>query len=93
MIDKGDRHEGLYVLHTNNIQAEIASLEINLINNICVHTWHSRLGHLSFKQLHVLKSQMRFDDSQFKFDICFICPLAKHRRLPFASIIICLLPF
>ena len=44
MIGKGDRREGLYVLHTNNVQAEL-SFDSNPVSQISVHTWHSRLGH------------------------------------------------
>lgn len=56
------------------------------VNNISVHTWHNRLGHLSDQCLHTLKRSLHFDTSKAHAHTpCYICPLAKQKRLPFVS--------
>lgn len=79
-------------MHINTVQTDLipTSLENNLnptsINIVSVRTWHNRLGHLSFRQLNVLKPQLQYDDSQSnQSKIPYVCPLAKHRRFPFLS--------
>ena len=54
--------------------------------NVPFHTWHNRLGHLSFKQLQFLNSQLHCTiPSGYNTYPCYVCPLAKHKRLPFVS--------
>lgn len=55
-------------------------------NHVSVSMWHNRLGHPSLKVLESLKGQIKcskFDS--FTFEPCYICPLAKQKRLPFIS--------
>ncbi|KAL5557118.1 hypothetical protein UlMin_039354 [Ulmus minor] len=82
MIGKGEKFEGLYVLDA----ATLRSVFTAYANNISAHVWHNRLGHLSFKRLDSLKNQLLYDNSEFNKTIpCYICPLAKQRRLSFTS--------
>ena len=46
--------------------------------------WHSRLGHLLDKRLHLLKDQLPCNVSKFHTP-CYVCPLAKQRTLSFVS--------
>ena len=96
MIGRGDRVEDLYVLDTTTLVQKFSSNAFMSssskfpihANKASVQTWHSRLGHLSSKRLDCLKSQLQFDFSKFNSgdtDVCYICPLAKQRRLPFVS--------
>ena len=62
------------------------SQSIVYVNKVSAHVWHNRLGHLSDKRLDVLKNQLNCDISKSHDDTpCYICPLAKQRRLPFVS--------
>ena len=56
------------------------------VNKVSVHVWHNRLGHLSDKRLDVLKNQLNCDISKSsEATPCYICPLAKQRKLSFVS--------
>lgn len=56
------------------------------INYADVATWHSRLGHLSDQRLAILQDKLHCNvHSIHKNKICWICPLAKQKRLPFVS--------
>lgn len=80
MIGKGRKIEGLYVLE------DVSSSHGISINQIAVSTWHNRLGHPSAKVLHSLNIHLSFDNSIPENKApCYICPLAKQRRLPFIS--------
>ena len=82
MIGKGEKVEDLYVLDTNTLN----SVSTACVNNVSTHFWHNRLGHLSFKRLNILKQHIHCDTSRInKNDPCYICPLAKQRRLSFVS--------
>lgn len=83
MIGRGDQHEGLYVLRTKVVQIDVMTTSLGTkfvstdVNNVSFHTWHNRLGHLSFKQLVVLKCHLHCIVSKCtNDDICYICPLA-----------------
>lgn len=49
------------------------------MSSVSARVLHERLGHLSFKCLDTLRSQYP-DDAP-----CYVCPLAKQRRLSFPS--------
>lgn len=54
-------------------------------NKVTSHSWHHRLGHLSFKRLEFLKDQLHFKGEKNGITPYYICPLAKQRRLAFIS--------
>ena len=56
----------------------------HVINNVKIpaSVWHSRLGHPSDAKISILKSVLP-DLTAISSEICEICPLAKHKRLPF----------
>ena len=82
MIGRGNKVQDLYVL---NVQC-LHSVSNAFVNNVSAHIWHNRLGHISFKRLDSLKDQLKCDVTRLhKSDPCYICPLAKQRRLPFES--------
>ncbi|KAL5812533.1 hypothetical protein ACOSQ3_027483 [Xanthoceras sorbifolium] len=87
MIGRGDKVHGLYVLHKKNLQMHtVNSVSVASINNISAHIWHNRLGHLSFKKLDSIKDKLQCDVSRLhRVEPCYICPLAKQRRLSFYS--------
>lgn len=68
-IDKADCHHGLYLLTTT---APHAAIVCSLSSN----TWHHRLGHLSPKRLHSMKSVLGLSDPCTL--PCHIYPLAKQ---------------
>ena len=61
-----------------------SSNKFHVVNNvkILVSVWHSRLGHPSDAKISVLKNVLP-DLNSVSNKICEICPLAKHKRLPF----------
>ena len=80
MIGKGNTLEGLYVLDTTKFSSTI---HVNLVS---VQTWHNRLGHLSSKYFDKLRDKLSCTNVKFSNNSpCYICPLAKQRRLPFVS--------
>lgn len=82
MIGKGDRVHDLYVLVTKTLN----SVSNAFVSNVSVHVLHNILGHLSFKSLDCLKNQLMCDIANLKKHMpCYICPLAKQRRLSFES--------
>ncbi|KAI9178269.1 hypothetical protein LWI28_024501 [Acer negundo] len=82
MIGKGERVEDLYVLDA----AVLNSVSSAYVNNVSAQVWYNRLGHISFKRLDILKSHLHNDTSKLnKASPCYICPLAKQRRLSFDS--------
>jgi hypothetical protein len=62
---------------------------VNVVCNKSTHLanlWHSRLGHLSDKMLHVLSSKAHFlVPADFSSHSCNVCPISKFKRLPFTS--------
>ncbi|XP_031259419.1 uncharacterized protein LOC116117549 [Pistacia vera] len=62
------------------------SISNAFVNNVSAHIWHNKLGHISFKRLDSLKDKLKCDVTRLhKSDPCYICPLAKQRRLAFES--------
>ncbi|XP_030934597.1 uncharacterized protein LOC115960041 [Quercus lobata] len=61
-----------------------SSNKSHVVNNVKVpfSVWHSRLGHPSDAKISVLKNVLP-DLNSDSNKICEICPLAKHKRLPF----------
>ena len=86
MIGKGDKVQDLYVFTiANKADSFKESLPIS-INAVLVQIWHNRLGHLSPKRLAVLRHVLHFYEIYCNHNNpCYVCPLAKHRRLPFIS--------
>ena len=94
MIGNSDRFKDLYILDAKCMATNVVINESYLplnhvsipVNSVLANIWHNILGHLSFKQLNTLKSQLNCDASKCNNDQpCYICPLAKHIRLPFVS--------
>ncbi|XP_075499485.1 uncharacterized protein LOC142537893 [Primulina tabacum] len=80
MIGKGRKIEGLYVLDA------WTEVPVVTINQISVDTWHMRLGHPSIQVMDVLKGHLGYGSSKLnKCPSCYICLLAKQRRLSFVS--------
>ena len=78
MIGKGSRINDLYILEVE--QDSVAGS----INKVSAQVWHDRLGHVSLKRLQSLQNQLDFQPCN-KDKPCYICPLAKQRRLSFPS--------
>ena len=90
MIGKGRRFQDLYILDLHNLATSSSSLPVNQvsfpIHHVSATTWHHRLGHLSFKRLSLIQSQLPCIVSKCNnVQPCYICPLAKHRCLSFPS--------
>ena len=96
MIGVGEMHHGLYLLQRKlssssskhpSLSQYLSPLKSILIVNSVVDMpklWHSRLGHPSFNKLLPIKDVLP-SFSQSCDDICTVCPLAKHKRLPFPT--------
>ncbi|XP_073270356.1 uncharacterized protein [Primulina huaijiensis] len=79
MIGKGRRVENLYVLEATKA-SEFPT------NTVSVQEWHNRLGHPSNNILECLQSRLNCQKVNFdNVKPCYICPLAKQRRLSFVS--------
>lgn len=87
MIGKGERVAGLYILDLDNLtQASQIETHSAIANHVTAQTWHTRLGHLSSKRLAILRAQLHYGIPKCKNkEPCYICPVAKHRRLHFVS--------
>lgn len=83
MIGKGEKLQDLYVLDVDKLPVFPAMASTSAhVNLVSIQTWHDRLGHLSSKILDVLKPQLQYDTSKCtNQEPCYICPLAKLRRL------------
>ena len=82
MIGKGEKIAGMYVLEGEKLSLLSESV---FVNKVSANIWHNRLGHLSSPRLALLKSQLNCDFSDCNNGPCYICPLAKQKRLPFKS--------
>ena len=85
MIGKGKRIEDLYVLDMSQKYSSL--IPVNHVihyNNEFIQIWHSKLDHLYDKCLAMIKSQLHCNRFT-RTDPCYICPLAKQKRLPFIS--------
>ena len=87
MIGRGDKADGMYVLDVSKLglQSTLPNNVHALVNKVSAHTWHNRLGHLSNQRLDLLKHQLNCSSSLCNNEPCYICPLAKQKRLPFGS--------
>lgn len=89
MIGMGGRINDMYILNPNNLEATNSHHPkpvSALVNKVSANLWNARLGHLSFKCLDLLKSQLAFTSTKCTFmDPCYICTLSKQRRLSFIS--------
>ena len=84
MIDKGSQFIDLYVFTASSNSNNLLHQHVtDFINTASVNTWHNRLGHLSNKCLDTLKARLSCDFSVHKHSPCYICPLAKQRKLSF----------
>ena len=72
----------LYVLNTTSLACFSDSHAI-VAHIVSKHTWHSRLGHVSFQKLDKLKSLLKYRDAENV--PCSVCPLNKQRKLSFIS--------
>lgn len=98
MIGKGDRSRGLYILNADtsfmptidkNIQGHCSASvrqDSAFVNKVTAHTWHHRLGHISPQVFELLRHQLQCESLKWNTaNPCYICPLAKQKRLPFVS--------
>ena len=83
MIWMGKRKGNLYILDPTNLFP---------ISGVCNHVskkehevWHSRLRHLSYVRLNVLKNILHFKQLLNETPHCSIFHLAKQKRLPFPN--------
>ena len=89
MISMGNKFQDLYILDSQRLSIPDVTNVNHVsfsVNHVPFYVWHSRLGHLSFKQLDSLSSQLHCNfPSCNNTQPCYIYPLAKHKRLPFIS--------
>ena len=86
MIGKDNKIGDLYVFTAQNLSANLfPSPNVVFINHVTDQIWHYRLGHLSNPRLDILKDKMKCTFSKSYKNPCYICPLAKQRRLSFVS--------
>lgn len=79
-IDRGDKAGKLYIFHPDSI----GTSHTTYVNNVYAPIWHARLGHPSFKIMEVLQHQLQLTALNLHHQSpCYVCPLAKQRRLPF----------
>jgi hypothetical protein len=88
MIGLGKQHNGLYYFMALATKQNMTNPSSTITQPTCHFTisftdlWHNRLGHKS-------SSRLRFITKKFlnffiqSNTICYVCPLAKQRRLPF----------
>ena len=88
-IGKGDRVGDLYMMHYNILASHpsaISTAVVNHVQSVSPILWHNRLGYLSYKKLGLLKDVLCSNVSKaHKASPCYVCPLAKQRRLSFTS--------
>lgn len=85
-IGVADERGGLYYMSHSSSNTSVSSM-VPHHNSFLLETfdlWHFRLGHVPSSKIQQLSSI----DSSIKTtsnDHCSVCPLAKHKRLPFPS--------
>lgn len=99
IIGRGDRSDDVYILNVDSffmspmeelLQGNYSLASDNKasasVKKISTQICHHRLGHLSSKSFELLKHQLKCDSSKWNNnEPCYICPLAKQKRLPFIS--------
>lgn len=87
MIGKGDKLEDLYVLDANSSNGSLLNVQsVAYVNKVSIQLWYNRLGHLSNRKLDTLRHQLSCDSTKSHSSTpCYICPLAKQRKLSFVS--------
>lgn len=86
MIEKGNLHNNFYVLEP--LQSNIvSSISQNLpILQVSSEVWHQKLGHPFSRKLHLLYKSLNVSaEKSDHTPVCKVCPLAKHKHLPFSS--------
>ncbi|KAI3729444.1 hypothetical protein L6452_18102 [Arctium lappa] len=78
-IGKADLCQGLYILN------EEEKVYVNQVSAVPLDVWHQRFGHPSNKKLLVIKSLLNVKENS-QDSSCIVCPLSKHKRLPFVSL-------
>ena len=90
-IGRGALIQGLYVLDLKDtLDCKFTFPVINSHTNSIpcknAHIWHSRFGHISDKVFKHLNNKIGLHLSpNFSSSNCFVCPLAKFRRLSFPN--------
>jgi transposase InsO family protein len=97
MIGLGKLHNGLYLLESPTVQSRFTKSfhssfhsAINIVASVGNLTgtrlWHCRLGHPSHDRMQLLHNVVPDIQSINKdFNFCDVCPLTKHKRLPFPN--------
>ena len=89
MIGRGNKSQDFYVLEVDIIHMDSSTAHVSsaiLLNKVSAQVWHHRLGHPSSQRLALLSPQLQCDFSScIDHELCYICPLAKQKRLPFVS--------
>lgn len=87
MIGKDNKIGDLYMFNARNTNTySFTPQSIVFVNNVLVHIWHSRLGHLSVKRLDTIKYKLNSNVSKLHSkSLCCICPLAKQMKISFVS--------
>ena len=97
MIGLGKPHNNLYLLQASNnctsiseastiLESVLKSFVSSVSHDSIVtkpYLWHLRLGHASNEKLQHCISDMPFSFHSNKD--CVVCPIAKHKRLPFPN--------
>lgn len=93
-IGRGRRVNNLYILDReepsetkkSSETSSVHASETSPVNATSVQIWHNRLGHPSNKVLALLRDHLQYKGHDLQnIDPCYICPLAKQKRLPFIS--------
>jgi len=92
-IGTGDLIHGLYVLNLKDTHSTCNVSDhnscINVVSSTCTQAinWHNRFSHESDSVLKILSNKIPFAlPNEFSTKSCYVCPIAKFRRLSFPSI-------
>ncbi|XP_012857659.1 PREDICTED: uncharacterized protein LOC105976934 [Erythranthe guttata] len=81
-IGKGNKVQGLYVLDP----VSASPIEHAFCNKISATVWHHRLGHIPQPKLAFLAKKFSLSvDKISESSCCYVCPLAKQKRLHFSN--------
>ena len=83
-IGRGEKLQGLYILDSHNQTSVPQSMFY--ANKVSWQVWHNRLSHLFDRRLEMFTPSLPCDGLKHSsMTPCYICPLAKQRKLPFVS--------